>query len=84
MGWQASRAQMNKQGGWWLNALVHYDPDGAVLLSHRVTGEVRLYSEPPFVSAWGCCRARACMLLNVAEQRAAPTYHSTHPPTLTP
>ena len=44
---------MRKQGGWWLQALVQFDPYGEALLYHRVTGEVALGRGPPNVSA-GC------------------------------
>ena len=40
---------MNKQGNWWLHALVHYDFNGEVLLAHRVTGEVSIDKATPKV-----------------------------------
>lgn len=40
MGWKPGSDQMNKQGNWWLQGLVHYDHLGEALLIHRVTGEV--------------------------------------------
>eukprot|EP00878_Enallax_costatus_P040548 GHUV01046855.1.p3 GENE.GHUV01046855.1~~GHUV01046855.1.p3 ORF type:complete len:120 (-),score=34.15 GHUV01046855.1:107-466(-) len=40
LGWAPGLDQMNKQGNWWLQGLVHYDYLGEVLLIHRVTGEV--------------------------------------------
>jgi hypothetical protein len=42
---------MNKQGNWWLHALVHYDHQGEVLLMHRVTGEISLARGTPKVRA---------------------------------
>jgi hypothetical protein len=50
LGWQPGKEQMNKQGNWWLHALVHYGEDKEVLLFHRVTGEVRLGGGAPKVS----------------------------------
>ena len=43
---------MNRQGNWWLHALVHYDPaTSAPLLFHRVTGEVQYGLAAPKVCA---------------------------------
>ncbi len=44
LGWQPREGQMKKQGNWWLMGLVHYDHQGEVLLIHRVTGEVNVFS----------------------------------------
>lgn len=49
LGWQPPRKQMNKQGNWWLHALVHHDPFGEVLHMHRVTGEIKLGAPTPKV-----------------------------------
>jgi hypothetical protein len=41
---------MNKQGNWWLHALVQYDYNGEVLHMHRVTGEISIERGTPAVS----------------------------------
>lgn len=50
LGWQPGVAQMNKQGNWWLHALVQYDYNGEVLHMHRVTGEISIERGTPAVS----------------------------------
>jgi hypothetical protein len=50
LGWAPKKEQMNKQGNWWLHALVHYDHLGEVLLMHRVTGEVSIIRNTPKAS----------------------------------
>jgi hypothetical protein len=55
LGWNPREGQMNKQGNWWLQGLVHYDYQGEVLLLHRVTGEVHVPAgHAPRVRAAGC------------------------------
>jgi len=41
---------MNRQGNWWLHALVQYDHLGEALLAHRVTGEITLDAPTPKVT----------------------------------
>jgi hypothetical protein len=53
LSWSPKREQMNKQGGWWLHALAHFDSEGRLLLLHRVTGEVSLERGTPVVR-WLC------------------------------
>jgi hypothetical protein len=51
---------MNRQGNWWLHALVHYDPVTlAPLLFHRVTGEVQYGLAAPKVCVGVVCLACA-------------------------
>lgn len=50
LGWQPGKDQMNKQGNWWLQALVQYDHQGEVLHMHRVTGEISINRATPKVS----------------------------------
>jgi len=50
LGWKPGRKQMNRQGNWWLHALVQYDHLGEALLAHRVTGEITLDAPTPKVT----------------------------------
>jgi hypothetical protein len=42
LNWEPGYEQLKKQGGWWLQSLVHYDSAGNVLHQHRVTAEIFL------------------------------------------
>jgi hypothetical protein len=54
---------MNKQGNWWLHALVQYDHHGEVLLMHRVTGEISIKQGTPTVSTLHNAAKRARCLV---------------------
>ncbi|KAG2500725.1 hypothetical protein HYH03_001489 [Edaphochlamys debaryana] len=47
LGWNPEVGQMQRQGHWWMHALVHYSPSGRALWSHRVTGEMYIDAKPP-------------------------------------
>jgi hypothetical protein len=62
LGWQPREEQTQKQGGWWLQGLVHYDTSGEVLLIHRVTGEVHVDTgHAPTVSHSTALRMLPCV-----------------------
>jgi hypothetical protein len=64
---------MNKQGNWWLHALVHYDPWGEVLHMHRVTGEISIHRATPKVSRASICTCAGLVLVwGVRGCRVAP------------
>jgi hypothetical protein len=52
LNWHPGDPQLRKQGGWWLQSLVHYDSLGNVLHQHRVTAEIFL-SQPVSAAAAG-------------------------------
>ncbi|PNH11233.1 hypothetical protein TSOC_001928, partial [Tetrabaena socialis] len=45
--WHPAADRLHRQGGWWLNALMHYAPDATPLWAHRVTGELHMTSAVP-------------------------------------
>jgi hypothetical protein len=77
LGWQPGKEQMNKQGNWWLHALVHYDNHGEVLLMHRVTGEISVQRGTPTVSALHDAAGHARCLLTGVQGSSKAWYGAT-------